>query len=72
MGTVLKFPQKMTLPEEIEKRLNEVAKVYVEVMMDAQTALLDENSSKEELAEAGGLILETYLKSVQKAIDEYE
>lgn len=72
MGTVLKFPQKMTLPEEIEKRLNEVAKVYVEVMMDAQKTMFDENSSKEEVAEASGLILESYLKSVQKAIEEFE
>ena len=68
MAKVLMFPQKKTIPGGIQKRLDEIAREYVEVI-EALIILLDIDLSDEnEYNEALMLVQESFLNSIMKTV----
>lgn len=66
------FPRKERLPKCLEERLDELAKGHVEVLYAALKLLASEEPTTEEFDEISHLVTETYAKSFEKAIDEFE
>lgn len=72
MAKVLLFPQKKRIPTSIEKRLNEIAKEYVEVLQ-ALLILLDVDlSNDKEYNEILELVQEAFAKGILAAVYESE
>lgn len=68
MAKVLMFPQKKTIPGGIQKRLDEIAREYVEAI-EALIILLDIDLSDEnEYNEALMLVQESFLNSIMKTV----
>lgn len=74
MAKVYEFPVKKVheLPEEIEKRLHQVAKEYVEVLRDALPGLNDEDLSRPEYSELVDLVSNAYAEGIIIAVSELE
>ena len=72
MAKVLNFPVKKQIPEEMKKKLYEVAKAYVKVMDEACACLCGDDPSNEDLSEIMGEVLIAYLGAVERAIEESE
>lgn len=72
MAKVLMFPQKKTIPGGIQKRLDEIAKEYVETL-EALIILLDiDLSDPIEYEEALMMVQEAFLNSIMKTVDDAE
>ena len=72
MCTVYEFPVKKTIPEEVEKILKEAAKDYVKVINETLELITDNDTTEEEYDELTGLLLESYLKAIIEAVEEFE
>ena len=74
MAKVYEFPTKKVqkLPEEIEKRLYQVAKDYVEVLQDALPSLDNDVLAEPEYSELVDLVSITYAEGIIKAVSELE
>ena len=73
MAKVLMFPQKKVIPRSIQKRLDEIAKEYVETI-EALIILFDIDLSNEsEYEEALELVQTAFTESIMKTVyDEDE
>ena len=74
MAKVYEFPTKkiQKLPEEIEKRLHQVAKEYVEVLRDALPSLDNDVLSQPEYRELVDLVSVAYAEGIVIAVNELE
>lgn len=72
MCIVYEFPVKKDFPKELEGRLNEASKAYIEVMMETLVTLYGDDPSDEDYAEFLEIMLKAYLESLEKAIDELD
>ena len=72
MAKVLMFPQKKTVPGGIQKRLDEIAKEYIEAI-EALIILLDiDLSNDSEYLEALEMVQTAFGKSIMKTVNEDE
>ena len=72
MAKVYAFPVKKELPEEMLKRLNEIAKAYVILLNDVYVELVSDVTNGEEVAELTEVMFYAYIDAVEKAIAELE
>lgn len=72
MAKVYAFPVKKELPEEMIKRLNGIAKMYVKLMNDVFEEMTIDVTNEKELNEITELLLLEYIAAVEKAIEELE
>ena len=74
MAKVYEFPVKkiQKLPEEIEKRLHEAAKAYVEVLHDALPSLDEDVLTRPEYSELVDLVSVAYAEGIVIAVNELE
>ena len=74
MAKVYEFPKKkiQKLPEEIEKRLHQVAKDYVGVLRDALPSLDSDDLAQPEYSELVDLVSAAYAEGIIVAVSELE
>lgn len=72
MCKVYEFPVKKEIPKELEDRLNEVTKLYVNVMTEILDTLCDGEPTEEDYNEFMEMMIVAYVKSLEKALDELE
>ena len=74
MAKVYEFPKKTVheLPEEIVKRLHQVAKDYVEVLQDALPSLDNDVLARPEYKELVELVSVAYAEGIIIAVNELE
>ena len=74
MAKVYEFPTREVykLPEEIKKRLYQVAKDYVKVLDDILPSLSSEDMSSPEYSEMVELVATTYAEGIIVAVSELE
>lgn len=72
MAIVLEFPKKKELPKEIEAKLQDVAKNYVETLYVALSTLTSDNPTQEELVEVHEMVSNAYIQGLTDAINEIE
>ena len=72
MAKVYMFPEKKKLPKNLEKRLKEIAKEYMEVVYAIAVLLGVEDTDQPEYMEVMELIAEAFGEGVADAIDEFE
>ena len=72
MAIVLEFPKKKELPKEIEAKLQDVAKNYVETLYIALSTLTSDNPTQEELVEVHEMVSNAYIQGLTDAINEIE
>ena len=70
MGKVLLFPQKERLPKNLEKKLHEIAREYVEVLFASLNLLSDEEASIERMDEVTEMVSNAYYEGLNNAVDE--
>ena len=70
MGKVLLFPQKERLPKNLEEKLHQIAREYVEVLFASLTLLSDEDASIERMNEVTELVSNAYYEGLNNAVDE--
>ena len=72
MATVLKFPTKKKLPQELEEDLYEVGKAYLIVLHKALSALSGDEPTDAEFDEIRDLVVMAYAEGLAKALAELE
>lgn len=74
MAKVYEFPTRkiQKLPEEIEKRLHQVAKAYVEVLQDALPSLDYDVLDQQGYSELVDLVATAYAEGIVIAVSELE
>ena len=72
MGEVLLFPQKKRIPGGIQKRLDEIAKEYVEALQCLIVLLDVDISNQSEYEEILDMVQESFLKSILLAVNSLE
>lgn len=74
MAKVYEFPTKkvLKLPEEIEKRLYQAAKDYVEVLHDILPSLDNDVMSQPEYSDLVELVATTYAEGIIVAVSELD
>lgn len=72
MCIVYEFPMKKEFPKELEERLNEATKAYVEIMAETLDVLYDGEPTEEDYEEYMEIMLNAYLQALTKAIDELD
>lgn len=72
MCKVYEFPVKKVIPEEVVKTLQDSANEYVRTLNECMDSLVTEDTTKEEYDELSGLVLQSYLEAIIKAVEEYE
>lgn len=74
MAKVYEFPTKKVqkLPDEIEKRLYQAAKDYVEVLHDILPSLDNDVMSQPEYSDLVELVATTYAEGIIVAVNELE
>ena len=74
MAKVYEFPMRKVqkLPEEIEERLHQVAKDYVEVLRDALPSLDNDVLAQPEYSELVDLVSAAYAEGIIMAVTEME
>ncbi len=72
MCKVYEFPVAKKLPQELEERLEKLAKELVELIDDSIEYFLDEDASDEELAELGEALMGVYSEAIANAVEELE
>ena len=70
MCIVYEFSTKKEFPKELEERLNEASKVYVDVMKETLETLYGKEPSDADYEEFLGIMINAYVESITKAIDE--
>ena len=70
MAKVIAFPVKRTLPEDVEKRMHEIAKIYVNLLNEVLHDTCDDITDPQEYKEVTDLMLEAFLEGVVKAVVE--
>lgn len=70
MCKVYEFPVAKKLPQELEERLEELAKELVELINDSMEYFSDEDTTDEELAEIAGALMEIYSEAIANAVEE--
>ena len=70
MGKVLIFPQKERLPKNLEEKLHEIAREYVEVLFASLNLLSDEDASVERMDEVTEMVTDAYYEGLNNAVDE--
>ena len=70
MCTVYEFPMNKKLSKDLVKKLDESSRMYIEVMVETLEELYGDEPTDENYEEFMGIMLEAYLKSLEKAIDE--
>lgn len=70
MAKVLQFPVKKELPKEVEKRLQEASKVYIDALDELLTTLRNNFTDDEEYNEMTELMLVTLMESLLSAVAE--
>lgn len=70
MCKVYEFPVAKKLPQELEERLEKLAKDLVELIDDSMEYFSDEDTSDEELAEIAEALMGVYSKAIANAIEE--
>lgn len=72
MAKVYAFPVKKQLPQEVETCLYEIADAYVKTLNYAMTILSSEEPNNAELEEIRDLVVLTYAKGLEKAVNNME
>ena len=74
MAKVYEFPMKKVqkLPDEIEKRLHQAAKAYVEVLHDILPSLDNDVMSQPEYSELVDMVANTYAEGIIIAVSELD
>lgn len=72
MAKVYMFPEKKKLPANMEKRVKEMAKEYMEVVYAIMVLLGVEDTDNSDYMEVMELIAEAFGEGVADAIDEFE
>ena len=72
MAKVLAFPVNKELSEEVKQRLNEIAKLYVQLMNEVYDETIGDVKDEKEVAELAELMLYEYMAAIEKAIAELE
>lgn len=70
MGKVLLFPQKERLPKNLEEKLHQIAREYVEVLFASLNLLSDEEASIERMDEVTEMVTDAYYEGLNNAVDE--
>lgn len=70
MAKVLLFPQKERLPKNLEEKLHEIAREYVEVLFASLALLSDEEASIERMDEVTKMVTDAYYEGLNNAVDE--
>lgn len=70
MGKVLLFPQKERLPKNLEEKLHQIAREYVEVLFASLNLLSDEDASIERMDEVTEMVTDAYYEGLNNAVDE--
>ena len=70
MCQIYEFPKPIVLPKELNERLGESAKDYVKILTDILQYFEHEDFDEEELLKVMEVILVTYLRNIDEAIDE--
>ena len=72
MAKVYMFPEKKKLPKNLEKRLCELAKDYIELVYAIAVVMGVEDADGPEYDEVTELIAEAFAKGLEDAIEEME
>lgn len=72
MCKVYAFPSKKEFPNELEERLNEISKGYVNIIVELLETLYDGDPTEEEYQECIMMVSTAYAKSLGKAIEELD
>ena len=70
MAQVYLFPQKERLPKNLEEKLHQIAREYVEVLFATLTLLSDEDASIERMDEVTKMVSDAYAEGLNNAVDE--
>lgn len=72
MAEVYAFPVKQQLTQEVEECLHELAVVYIKTLSYAMETMCIEDPDDAEFGAIMELIITTFVKDLEKAIDELE
>lgn len=70
MAKVLLFPQKRTLPKDMEERLYQIAKDYIETLYATMVIMDIPDMDKPTYEEVLALVSEAFAEGICNAIDE--
>ena len=72
MCKIYEFPKTVTLPEELEKKLQRSAKDYVNILNEIMQYFEDECSTDEEMWKVMETMMNVYLETLNEAIEKLE
>ena len=72
MGTVVEFKREVKLPKDLVDRLDGIATECVSVMLEALYRMVDDPTDDAKLEEVQTLVMDTYLKSVEKVVGKLD
>lgn len=72
MAKVLTFPVKRTLSEDVEKRMHEIAAIYVGLINDVLRDTCSDITDMDEYEEVTNLMLNAFLEGVVEAVANEE
>lgn len=70
MAKIYEFPKQYGIEDEIEECLYEIGKAYISTLNYAMNVLSSDNPTQEELIKIEELIMDYYVKGLDRAIEE--